>query len=155
MALDALLESSANLERLIDALVEDAGDDIWAQCQADWAWFRFASANVLVRDRGGGTVAASLARGLLEEAAYWDWTLATGVGSNWVARRAAAEYQRLVEVARTANDDIWLGWVLPPGSRVVTVSSEEIPAHAGDAVKRIGNGLESPVLAPLTRYKKS
>jgi hypothetical protein len=86
---------------------------------------------------------------LLEEAAYWDWALATGVGSNWVARRAAAEYQRLAEVARTAKDEVWLGWVLPPGSRLVTVSSEGIPAHAGDAVKRIGNGLNSPVLAPL------
>ena len=66
-----------------------------------------------------------------------------------LSRRAAKEYAGLVEVAQAVQDDVWSGWVLPPGSRLVVTISPGVPANAEDAVKRIGNGIAEAVLAPL------
>lgn len=133
----------------MDEVVEAADSDPWAQAHADWAWFRFATACVLIRERGAGPVAAALARGLLEQAAYWDWALATGAGPDHLVSWAAIEYKRLSDVAAAIDDEVWMGWVLPPGATLVASTAEGIPKSAGDAVKRIGSGLAAPVIGPL------
>lgn len=148
-ALEALRAKVSLLERAMDVVIEQADDDLWAQTQADWAWYRLSCTNVLVRDEGGGALGASLARGLLEQAVYWDWAIATGVGDEHVVRRAAIEYQRLKQLAQEINDDVWIGWVLPPGVELVTATTQGVPSSAADAVRRLGNGLAQPVLAPL------
>lgn len=133
----------------MDRAIDPANYDLWAQTQADWAWYRFASVTSLIRDEGGGALSASLARGLLEQAAYWDWAIATGIGKDYLVRQAAAEYDRLLQVAREIDDTTWIGWVLPPGSNLVASTTEGLPHHASEVVKRLGNGLAEPVLAAL------
>ena len=133
----------------MDLVIESFGDDLWAQQQADWAWFRFSSANVLIREESGGGLAPALARGLLEQAAYWDWALATEVGADHLARWATIEYERLDRLATEVGDTTWLGWILPPGTGIASDGADGIPANAADAVNRLGGGLEPAVLAPL------
>jgi hypothetical protein len=148
-ALEELRAKVSVLERAMDPVIEQANGDLWAQTQADWAWYRLSCANVLVRDEGGGALAAALARGLLEQAAYWDWAIATGVNEEHVVRRAAVEYQRLKQLAAEIDDCTWLGWVLPPGVSLVTATDQGVPPSAADAVRRLGSGLAEPVLQAL------
>jgi hypothetical protein len=82
-AIDDVLAASLVLHDEIDTVVQSI-DDVWTQSQADWVWFRLSSIGVVLRDRGGGPVAAVLARGLLEQAAYWDWAVASGVGADLI-----------------------------------------------------------------------
>jgi hypothetical protein len=147
--LTELLALARRLEDELDLVIESSGDDLWAQQQADWAWFRFSSANVLIREEGGGGLAPALARGLLEQAAYWDWALATEAGTDHLARWASIEYERLERLATEVGDTTWLGWILPPGSGIASDGADGIPANAADAVNRLGAGLEPAVLAPL------
>ncbi len=152
MAADALVELLARaneLEDELNTLIALSGNDTWAQQQADWAWFRFASINVLVRDEGGGALTSALARGLLEQAAYWDWALATGAGADHVPRWAAIEYERLERLASDVRDTTWLGWILPPGTEIASDGADGIPVNPADAVSRLGGGLAPAVLAPL------
>lgn len=149
MAIDQVLDRAAMLERAMDKVVESAAEDPETQAYADWAWYRFKSVIDLVLQRGAGPVAASLARGLLEEAAYWDWALATGVGAQHLVRRAAVEYDGLVRLASEVDDDVWVGWLLPPGAVLSAPADDPIPRNASDVVKRIGNGLAAPVLDSL------
>ncbi len=144
---DVLAASTALLDELNQ--VVDSVQDPWEQCQVDWIWFRMHSVVVLLRDRGGGPAAAVLARGLLEQAAYWDWALATGVGSDWVTRQTAFELNRLMQLADSIDDRVWTGWLLPPGTSVNTTSADGIPRSAADAVKRLGTGLDDPCIEPL------
>jgi hypothetical protein len=143
---DVLCAASA-LHDELDRVVESV-DDVWVQSQVDWIWFRASSIGVVLRDRGGGPVAAVLARGMLEEAAYWDWAFATGVGHELVARQAALELDRLNRLARAVGDTVWTGWLLPPGAYLTATRTEGIPRSAADAVKRLGSGLDSACLEP-------
>ena len=104
---------------------------------------------MLVRDAGGGALAATLARSLIEQAAYWDWALATGVSVNHLDQWAALELDGLRKLAGDAEDEVWLGWLLPPGVSVAAAAGPAIPKNAGDAVRRIGSGLDGAVLSPL------
>ncbi len=67
--LEDVLEAAGTLADALDVVVEQV-DDPWLQGQLDWIWYRLSTANVILRDRGGGPAAAVLARGLLEQAAY-------------------------------------------------------------------------------------
>lgn len=144
---DVLATSTALLDELNQ--VVDSVQDPWEQCQVDWIWFRMHSVVVLLRDRGGGPAAAVLARGLLEQAAYWDWALASGVGSDWVTRQTAFELNRLMQLADSIEDTVWTGWLLPPGTSVNATSADGIPRSAADAVKRLRTGDDAPCLEPL------
>ena len=148
VSLKSLVRESERLVEMLDPLVEDIAD-IRLQGVADSAWYRLSVVNVLVRDAGGGALAATLARGLVEQAAYWDWALATGVGVEHLDQWAALELDGLRKLARDADDEVWLGWLLPPGSSVVGSAGPAIPKNAGDAVRRIGSGLDGAVLSPL------
>lgn len=147
-SLEDVLAAARAVHDELDLVVE-AVDDVWAQSQVDWIWFRVSIIGVVLRDRGGGPVAAVLARGLLEEAALWDWALATGVGGDLVPRQAALELERLRRLAETAGDTVWTGWLLPPGASLDARGTEGIPRRAADAVKRLGAGLEEACLDPL------
>lgn len=147
-SLDEVLAASTALLDELNQVV-DSVQDPWEQCQVDWIWFRMHSVAVLLRDRGGGPAAAVLARGLLEQAAYWDWALATGVGSDWVTRQTAFELNRLMQLADSIDDTVWTGWLLPPGTSVDATSSEGIPRSAAEAVKRPRPGDDMPCLEPL------
>lgn len=148
MSIESLVGESEKLVELLGSIVEDTAD-IRLQGVADSAWYRLGVVNVLVRDAGGGALAATLARGLVEQAAYWDWALATGVGVDHLDQWAALELEGLQKLARDADDDVWLGWLLPPGVSVSAVAGPAIPKNAGDAVRRIGSGLDGAVLSPL------
>ena len=39
----------------------------------------------MIRDAGAASVSAAISRGLLEQAAYWDWALATGARDEHIA----------------------------------------------------------------------
>ena len=148
VSLESLVRESERLVEMLDPLVEDIAD-IRLQGVADSAWYRLGVVNVLVRDAGGGALAATLARGLVEQAAYWDWALATGVGVEHLDQWAALELDGLRELARDADDDVWLGWLLPPGTSVTGSAGPAMPKNASDAVRRIGSGLDGAVLSPL------
>jgi hypothetical protein len=125
-SLGDVLAAARALHDELDHVVE-AVEDVWAQSQVDWIWFRLSAIGVVLRDRGGGPVAAVLARGLLEEAAYWDWALATGVGGDLVPRQAALELERLRRLAEKVGDAVWTGWLLPPGVSLGAPGTEGIP----------------------------
>ena len=148
MSIESLVRESERLVEFFDPIVEDIAD-IRLQGIADSAWYRLGVVNVLVRDAGGGALAATLARGLVEQAAYWDWALATGVGVDHLDQWAGLEFEGLQRLARDTDDDAWLGWLLPPDVSVSAVAGPAIPANAGDAVRRIGSGLGGAVLSPL------
>lgn len=150
VALDDVLREATALGNALDAVVDAADLDPHRQARADWAWYRFVTANVLVRDRGAGPVAAALARGLLGQAAYWDFGLANGDGEAVMAAWAATEYEGLRRLAQDVGDDTWLGWLLPPGE-ILTSPEGLIPRNSADAVQRIGLGFAATVLEPL-RY---
>lgn len=128
--------------------MEDIADGT-LQSIADAAWYRLGCVNFLVRDEGGGSLAATLARGLIEQAAYWDWALATGVGVDHLAQWAALELQGLRRVADEADDQVWTRWLIPPGAGLQARTGPAIPRDPYDAVRRIGGGLDDVVLKPL------
>ncbi len=105
--------------------------------RVDWAYYRLATVELLIRTRCGGTVPASLARSLFEEAALWDWGLNRAIGT-WPDDWADVEIQRLTGRA-DPTDDIWLRWLVPPNAQI-SPSGIGI-AEVDDAVKRIGTGL--------------
>ena len=148
VSIGSLVRESEKLVKILDPIVEDIAD-IGLQGIADSAWYRLGVINVLVRDAGGGALAAALARGLIEQAAYWDWALATGVGVDHLDQWAALELDGLRRLARDADDEVWLGWLLPPGVSVAASAGPALPNNAGDAVRRIGSGLDGAVLSPL------
>lgn len=150
VTLDDLLVEARALERALDRVVESARDPV-RQAWADWAWYRFVTVNVLVRERGAGPLAASIARSLLEEAVYWDFGLAHGDVDETIVCWAASEYRRLTDLALEVDDAAWVGWLLPPGAELISPGGE-IPRNPGDAVRRIGRGFDGPVLEPL-RYR--
>ena len=98
---------------------------------------------------GFGLLAATLARGLIEQAAYCDWALATGVGVDHLAQWAALELQGMQRVADESEDRVWSQWLIPPGVALDAISGPAIPRNPYDAVRRIGNGLDDVVLNPL------
>lgn len=147
-SLDDVLSTALALQHELDEIVQSI-EDLWDQAQADWISFRLSSIGVVLRDRGGGPIAAVLARGLLEQAAYWDWAIATGVDQDLVPRQAALELQRLHRAAESTDDDIWTKWLLPPGAEVGAAGTKGMPRSAADAVKRLGNGLDAACLEPL------
>ena len=147
-SLDDVLAASTTLLDELGHIVASVQDP-WEQCQVDWVWFRMDSVAVLLRDQGGGLVAAVVARGLLEQAAYWDWALATGVGKDWATRQAAFELSRLKQRADSIDDTTWTGWLLPPETGVNATSADGIPRSAADAVKRLRTGDDAPYLEPL------
>ena len=148
MSIETLVRESEILVETLDPIVEGI-PDLRLQAIADSAWYRLGSVNVFVRDRCGGAVAASLARGLIEQAAYWDWAIATGVGPNHLDQWAALEHQHLSRLADETNDHVWLGWVIPPGVMLEASAGSAIPRNPGDAVRRIGSGLDDVLLDPL------
>ncbi|MCY4518766.1 MAG: hypothetical protein OXB99_16165 [Acidimicrobiaceae bacterium] len=148
MNITALLGESEALVRDLDPVVEDIGD-VALQSIADWAWYRLGCVNFLVRDEVGGPLAATLARGLIEQAAYWDWALATGSGVDHLAQWAALELQGLQRVADETQDWAWLGWRVPPAVSLDAQAGPAIPRNPYDAVRRIGSGLDEVVLNPL------
>lgn len=148
-SLEDVLAAAGKLADELDAIVEEV-DDLWLQAQLDWIWYRLSTANVILRDRGGGPAAAVLARGLLEQAAYWDWALATGAGSDLVVRQTASELARLRQLADSIDDTTWTGWLLPPGVSVASVGTDGLPRNPAEAVKRLGGGLDEASLQPLT-----
>ena len=68
---------------------------------------------------------------------------------NHLDQWAALELDGLRKLARDADDEVWLGWLLPPGTSVAGSAGPAIPKNAGDAVRRIGSGLDGAVLSPL------
>ena len=133
VSIASLVRESEKLVKLLAPIVEDIAD-IRLQGIADSAWYRLSVVNVSVRDAGGGALAATLARGLVEQAAYWDWALATGVGVDHLDQWAALELEGLRRLARDADDEVWLGWLLPPDVSVSATAGPAIPENAGDAV---------------------
>ena len=148
MSVETLVRESEVLVEVLDPVVEDIRD-LPLQAIADSAWYRLGSVNFLVRDQGGGALAATLARGLIEQAAYWDWARATGVGVGHLAHWAALELQGLSRVAEEIDDRVWLGWLIPPGAAVEVQAGPALPRNPDDAVRRIGSGLDDAVLGPL------
>ena len=151
MSVEALVEESEALVSDLDPIVEDIAD-VSLQSIADSAWYRLGCVNFLVRDEGGGPLVATLARGLIEQAAYWDWALATGVGVDHLAQWAARELQLLRRVADQIDDRVWTRWLIPPGAALEAQAGPAIPRNPYDAVRRIGGGLDDTVLDPL-RFK--
>lgn len=147
MKIDEVVVRAGVLGDLLDRILVAHDAPTAAVRAADWAFYRFVTAQVAVRDRSGGTVPATLARGLLEEAAYWDWALADGVGAQWCHRATAIEYERLSSTA-DPEDAIWLRWVFPPGASVAN-GGEGLPNQT-DVVRRLGHGLDDRILAPLS-----
>ena len=62
---------------------------------------------------------------------------------------AALELEGLRRLARDADDEVWLRWLLPPDASVSASAGPAIPKNAGDAVRRIGSGLAGAMLSPL------
>ncbi len=148
MSIETLVRESEFLVEVLDPIVE-AIPDPQLQAIADSAGYRLVSTNFLVRDRGGGALAASLARGLIEQAAYWDWALTTGVGVGHLDQWAALELHGLSRLAEEVDDRVWLGWLIPPGAAIEVSAGPAIPNNAYDAVRRLGSGLDNAVLDPL------
>ena len=148
MSVDTLVPESERLVKVLDPVV-DGISDLRLRGIADSAWYRLGSVNSLVRDQGGGALAATLARGLIEQAAYWDWAIATGVGTDGLDYWAAHEYHELSRTAEELNDRVWLKWLLPPSVVLNVPAGPAIPDKPYDAVRRIGYGLDSAVLEPL------
>ncbi len=148
MTIQKLVRESEVLVEVLDPVVEGISD-LQLQGIADSAWYRLGSVNSLVRDQGGGALAATLARGLIEQAAYWDWAIATGVGTDGLDYWAAHEYHELSRTAEELGDRVWLGWLLPPSAVLNVPAGPAIPNKPYDAVRRIGYGLDSAVLEPL------
>ena len=121
MSIESLVRESEKLVEFLDPIVEDIAD-IRLQRVADSAWYRLSVVNVLIRDAGGGALAATLARSLIEQAAYWDWALATGVSVDHLDQWAALELDGLRRLAGDAEDEVWLGWLLPPGVSVAAAA---------------------------------
>ena len=144
----ALVHKSEALSEVINPLFESI-PDLQLQTIADSAWYRFDTVNVMIRDQGGGALAATLARGLIEQAAYWDWAIATGVGTDRLDYWAALEFHRLLQTAKDIEDWTWLDWLLPPGSALRVPGGTAIPESPSEAVRRIGFGLDDAVLEPL------
>lgn len=148
MNVAALVEESEALVGDLSPIVEDITDGP-LQSIADSAWYRLGCVNFLVRDEGGGALAATLARGLIEQAAYWDWALATGVGIDHLAQWAALELHRLRRIADEIDDQVWTRWLIPPGAGLQARTGPAIPRNPYDAVRRIGGGLDDVALKPL------
>ena len=148
MSVEVLVRESEVLVEILDPTVEDIADRE-LQAIADSAWYRLGSVNALVRDQGGGALAASLARGLIEQAAYWDWALATGVGVGHLEQWSALELRSLSRLADEIDDRVWLRWLIPPGAEIEVSAGPAIPDNRGDAVRRLGSGLDNAVLDPL------
>ncbi len=148
MSIETVLRESEVLVVILNPIVDDISDP-QLQVIADSAWYRLGSVNALVRDQGGGALAATLARGLIEQAAYWDWAIATGVGTDHLDQWAALEFHSLSRTAQELDDEVWLQWLLPPGSVLDVPAGPAIPKNPYDAVRRIGFGLASAVLEPL------
>lgn len=148
MSVPNLVRESESLVEILDPIVEDITDP-YLQGIADSAWNRLGVFNVLIRDQDGHAVAASLARSLIEQAAYWDWALAAGVGAGHLDTWAALEYQRLVQLGDEIDDPTWLKWLLPPGMSIRIPAGTSIPGNPHDAVHRLGFGLDEAVLDPL------
>jgi len=103
----------------------------------------------LVRDQVGGALAATLARGLIEQAAYWDWAIATGVGTDHLDQWVVLEYHSLSRTVKELGDEVWLQWLLSPDSVLDMPVGPTVPKNPYDAVRRIGFGLDDAVLEPL------
>lgn len=140
-----MLDASADLGLCLNELIDHHDSPTETVMRADWAFYRFVTLSVLVRERDGGVVGAGLARSLLEEASLWDWSLGSAV-TDLPDRWAGHERARLGETA-VPGDSIWLEWLLPPGTRLTGVG-HELP-DMDDAVKRIGVGLSTQALDPL------
>lgn len=145
---ETLVRESEVLVEVLNPVVEDL-PDLQSQIIADSAWYRLGTVNVLIRDQGGGALAATLARGLIEQAAYWDWAIATGVGTKRLDFWAALELHRLLQTANDIEDWTWLDWLLPPGSALRVPEGPAVPEKPSEAVRRIGFGLDDAVLEPL------
>ena len=148
MTVEKLVEESEVLVKILDPVV-DVIHNLQLQATADSAWYRLGTVNSLVRDKGGGPLAAKLARGLIEQAAYWDWAIATGLGTDRLDHWAALEFNRLAQTADDIDDRAWLEWLLPPGSELRVPEGPAIPEKPSEAVRRIGFGLDDAVLDPL------
>lgn len=148
MSIDTVVRESEVLAEVLDPVV-DGISDLRLQGIVDSAWYRLGSVNFLVRDQGGGALAAALARGLIEQAAYWDWAIAKGVGADHLDQWAALEYHNLSRTADELDDHVWLQWLLPPDSVLDVPAGPAIPKIPYDAVRRIGFGLDSAILEPL------
>ena len=148
MSIETLIRESEGLVEVLDPIVEEVAD-VRLRGIADSAWYRLGVVNVLVRDAAGGALAATLARGLIGQAAYWDWALATGVGVDHLDQWTALELDDLRRLACDAEDEVWLGWLLPPGASIAASAGPAIPKNTGDAVRRIGSGFDGAVLRPL------
>ena len=148
MSIETVVRESEVLVEILDPIVDDISD-LQLQVIADSAWYRLGSVNALVRDQGGGALAATIARGLIEQAAYWDWAIATGVGTDHLDQWATLEFHSLSRTAEELDDEVWLQWLLPPGSDLNVPAGPAIPKNPYDAVRRIGFGLANAVLEPL------
>lgn len=148
MSIDTVVRESEVLEEVLDSVVEGI-PDLRLQGIADSAWYRLGTVNFLVRDQVGGALAATLARGLIEQAAYWDWAIATGVGTDHLDLWAALEFHSLSRTAKELDDEVWLQWLLPPDSVLDVPAGPAVPKNPYDAVRRIGFGLDDAVLEPL------
>jgi hypothetical protein len=148
VSLETLVQASEALVEILDPIIDEI-PDTRLQAIADSAWYRLGSVNVMIRDEGGGALAAALARGLIEQAAYWDWALSTGVGAHHLDQWAALELHGLAELAAEVKDTTWLGWLLPPGTSVAGSAGPAIPTNPGDAVRRLGSGLDAVRPGPL------
>jgi hypothetical protein len=147
MSYDQLTTHCAELSEVMDRILASHDGPSPRVPHADWAYNRFGAIQAMIRDRSGGTAPAALARGLLEEAGYWDWALATGAGDKWLDRLALAEFERLRGRA-DPDDDIWLRWVFPPGSRIQR-NDRGVPSTS-EVVKRLGHGFTTERLTPLS-----
>jgi hypothetical protein len=147
MAIADVLTASQELSDVIDALLTRYDGPSPAIPHADWAFNRFGAVQVMVRDRSGGTAAAAIARGLLEEAGYWDWAMATGSQADWMARLGVIEFQRL-KARADPSDALWLEWILPPGRRFAS-DGGGVPSGS-EVVKKLGQGFSSDRLAPFS-----
>lgn len=142
-----LLSKGFNLERRLDQALQIQAEDTPEAAFADWAWFRYGTFLVLLRDEANLSTAATIARGLLEEAARWDWSMAHGE-SEWICSQMLIEYQRL-KTRAGANSALWLHWILPPGLELVVrpgVGTANVPADARQVVRRFGHGLSPDLL---------
>ncbi len=148
MNVETLVRESEVLVEVLNPVV-DGISDLQLQGIADSAWYRLGSVNFLVRDQVGGALAATLARGLIEQAAYWDWVLAKGLHTDRLHYWAAFEFHRLLRTAEDIDDRTWVQWLLPPGSGLKVPEGPAIPVEPYDAVRRIGFGLDNAVLEPL------
>lgn len=148
MNIKTLVRESEVLVEVLDSIVGEI-PDLRLQGIADSAWYRVGTVNFLVRNQVGGALAATLARGLIEQAAYWDWAIATGVGADHLDQWAALEFHNLSRTAEELDDHVWLQWLLPPASVLDVPAGPAIPKNPYDAVRRIGFGLDSAVLEPL------